>query len=301
MTYAELLTQKEWYNKCNDILLRDKLTCQVCGSIGFHKNTIYVTESLDEVDKIINEKVLLGVKYSTLIAQTFEGYNEYDEGDDSGLYIDSDGKIIWEQYQNVNIIKQCPYDDYFVNKIRLYKKDGNFFRFRTESICPIFITHTPIVPLEFKVHRYNTFIHFDDGTRMSCPMAILVFDEELTNKYYLSIEDDMICVTYKNYVFFVFQSRYSYKYRGLNIHHKYYVFGKKPWEYENDALVTLCGDCHKKQHEKPIPMYRSLLKKDVLRYCEKCDRCGGTGYLPQYDYYQDGVCFKCGGEGTVVV
>ena len=24
-------------------------------------------------------------------------------------------------------------------------------------------------------------------------------------------------------------------------------------------------------------------------------------YLPQYDYYQDGVCFKCGGEGTVVV
>ena len=34
-----------------------------------------------------------------------------------------------------------------------------------------------------------------------------------------------------------------------NIHHKYYTDGKKPWEYPDDCLITLCEDCHKKRHE----------------------------------------------------
>jgi hypothetical protein len=28
-----------------------------------------------------------------------------------------------------------------------------------------------------------------------------------------------------------------------------------------------------------------------------CKRCGGSGYLPQYDYIQDGICFRCRGTG----
>jgi len=30
----------------------------------------------------------------------------------------------------------------------------------------------------------------------------------------------------------------------LHVHHKFYLSGKTPWEYENDNLVTLCLDCH---------------------------------------------------------
>ena len=30
------------------------------------------------------------------------------------------------------------------------------------------------------------------------------------------------------------------KLKRLNVHHKYYVLGKKPWEYDKDALETLC-------------------------------------------------------------
>lgn len=30
----------------------------------------------------------------------------------------------------------------------------------------------------------------------------------------------------------------------LHVHHRYYLRGKKPWEYEDDALITLCEDCH---------------------------------------------------------
>lgn len=34
----------------------------------------------------------------------------------------------------------------------------------------------------------------------------------------------------------------------LQVHHKYYIDGNMPWEYDDDALVTLCEDCHKERH-----------------------------------------------------
>lgn len=30
----------------------------------------------------------------------------------------------------------------------------------------------------------------------------------------------------------------------LHIHHRYYLKNKDPWDYPNDALVTLCENCH---------------------------------------------------------
>lgn len=32
--------------------------------------------------------------------------------------------------------------------------------------------------------------------------------------------------------------------RILDVHHIYYEWGKEPWEYEDDALITLCRLCH---------------------------------------------------------
>ena len=31
----------------------------------------------------------------------------------------------------------------------------------------------------------------------------------------------------------------------LNVHHVYYLKGKAPWEYPDEALWTICEDCHK--------------------------------------------------------
>ncbi len=36
----------------------------------------------------------------------------------------------------------------------------------------------------------------------------------------------------------------------LNVHHKYYAKNKLPWEYPNDALITLCDNCHKIVHRE---------------------------------------------------
>lgn len=36
----------------------------------------------------------------------------------------------------------------------------------------------------------------------------------------------------------------------LHVHHKYYTWGKQPWEYPDSALITLCETCHKRRHAK---------------------------------------------------
>lgn len=36
----------------------------------------------------------------------------------------------------------------------------------------------------------------------------------------------------------------------LVVHHLYYERGRDPWEYPDDALVTLCETCHEEEHEE---------------------------------------------------
>jgi hypothetical protein len=35
----------------------------------------------------------------------------------------------------------------------------------------------------------------------------------------------------------------------LNVHHKRYRRGAKPWEYEANELIVLCEDCHEEWHQ----------------------------------------------------
>lgn len=52
----------------------------------------------------------------------------------------------------------------------------------------------------------------------------------------------------------------------LNVHHKYYLKYPnnkmvEPWEYDDDALITLCEECHKKSHQKKkIKVYYTKYK-----------------------------------------
>lgn len=39
----------------------------------------------------------------------------------------------------------------------------------------------------------------------------------------------------------------------LHVHHKQYVYGKNPWDYDNSYLVTMCEKCH---------LFEEQLKKD---------------------------------------
>ena len=35
----------------------------------------------------------------------------------------------------------------------------------------------------------------------------------------------------------------------LHVHHRYYETAKDPWDYPDNALVTLCDECHECEHE----------------------------------------------------
>ncbi len=81
----------------------------------------------------------------------------------------------------------------------------------------------------------------------------------------------------------------------LCVHHKYYIDKKQPWEYINNALITLCQNCHQDLHNKTkIPVYTDITKTKQLNLT-KCHRCNGSGYLSQYHYCQNGICFDCKG------
>ena len=82
----------------------------------------------------------------------------------------------------------------------------------------------------------------------------------------------------------------------LHVHHLYYINNKLPWEYDNKALITLCHNCHQLVHDvTDIPVYQTE-KKDVELQLTKCNRCSGSGYLPKFHYYHDGICFGCDGN-----
>lgn len=41
----------------------------------------------------------------------------------------------------------------------------------------------------------------------------------------------------------------------LHVHHKSYLKGKEPWDYDDYNLVTVCLDCHKLHHDKHPAIY----------------------------------------------
>lgn len=49
----------------------------------------------------------------------------------------------------------------------------------------------------------------------------------------------------------------------LHVHHKHYVQGRDPWEYEDSQLVVLCDDCHSSRHESDKKLHNLLARADV--------------------------------------
>lgn len=85
----------------------------------------------------------------------------------------------------------------------------------------------------------------------------------------------------------------------LHVHHKYYMSGFEPWDYEEDALISLCSECHEEVHKSTsIPVFNG--NKEFLKNTTPCSRCGGRGFLPEFHHVQSGICFECLGEGVII-
>lgn len=49
------------------------------------------------------------------------------------------------------------------------------------------------------------------------------------------------------------------QHRYLHVHHKKYEKDKMPWEYEDDELITVCGECHEIVTEDSKNLYENFL------------------------------------------
>ena len=77
-----------------------------------------------------------------------------------------------------------------------------------------------------------------------------------------------------------------FRYRALNfatlhVHHKYYIEDRYPWEYDDNALITLCSDCHSEIHKQEKTSLLSVDGQTIISNLPVCDRCCGRGELPQ--------------------
>ena len=48
----------------------------------------------------------------------------------------------------------------------------------------------------------------------------------------------------------------------LNVHHRWYIWGRRPWQYPDRCLVTLCESCHHHVHRMRIVRY--LIRLAIL-------------------------------------
>lgn len=82
----------------------------------------------------------------------------------------------------------------------------------------------------------------------------------------------------------------------LHIHHKYYVMGRLPWEYNNDELTTLCNCCHWALHQnETVKIFQETTTGLKEKNFSVCSRCNGAGVFPEYSHVQAGICFNCHG------
>lgn len=76
----------------------------------------------------------------------------------------------------------------------------------------------------------------------------------------------------------------------LHVHHRFYLKGSEPWEYENDALRTLCEQCHAIRHRFEASA------KDLFAKALSLLECDQVGELSE----QIEKAISCGVENGVV-
>ena len=85
--------------------------------------------------------------------------------------------------------------------------------------------------------------------------------------------------------------------RIFDIHHKYYIKNRLPWEYDNDAYLPVCRPCHLKLHEiLEIKTFHSVKDGEVLETIQ-CQSCNGIGYQSANHREFQVYCPHCEGKG----
>ena len=277
--YAELLERKKWKDKRESILKRDDYICQKCGRRGFSFRSFKIS-GYSELNDLMNGWTIEDIP----VVEYFKN-------------------IEWKSSECIPM--QFVEKKYYKNNRRLisfYTDDKNSFSFITDDL----LLHPYYIKYEQKEVRIT-----NKERISSFSIDLIAFKLRrtytLTSNYIKIFEDKGDISILMGDKLFVFRTRNPLNvfrfiflnFSTLHIHHRYYIEDRCPWEYDDDALITLCSDCHSETHKtETTPLFSetgSVLYSDL----PICDRCGGRGELPQYKYYMNGICFKCHGAGVI--
>jgi hypothetical protein len=73
----------------------------------------------------------------------------------------------------------------------------------------------------------------------------------------------------------------------LNVHHKYYIEAREPWEYDDDAFQVLCGKCHSNIDHTKIMRYPAKYKELLIKKPIILTHCFFENYLRDSLPYND--------------
>ena len=283
MNYTELLNSDKWKAKCYDILLRDNFICQDCGCKGIHNNTFFPIPQIKDLNYLIPIELLDGKYLNEFLVDVTSDLKETIR---VPVYLSSN-KFKENLYINT-MMTISPFEQplYFTSNTLL--KSLKFRQY-----------HTKTSEIQYRGNTLSRYVYACQlQEEMNGSWASISHNKGTSEIYSIDI------IIGKDLYKIVFTScnknNLLFKCNPLHIHHNYYISNRKPWEYENSALVTLCASCHQKRHQNNNVALFSEKKEVLINNLPICDRCQGSGYLPEYHYYLNGICFKCNGEGILL-
>ena len=291
-TYYELLNHPKWIEKRSGILKRDHHQCTRCG---------YIHDPLNRDGKVpigIMELSEFLSKFSCFIS----GFDSYgfiisSNLNTSNYVTEKNGihgtfrSIDWTQilHDFCKTVNQDIFKWYWkivLNGINIYREEWEIREFH-EKPCNGLKETTFRLSVNPKI-----IITSETNLVVGIHLEIGQFDQPSFgsgpfSRFYLSLND----------LEELDEKMLQNPMRTLHVHHNYYVLGKSPWEYEDKSLCTLCNVCHHQFHNSNnVPVYTN--ERQLLDFAVLCTRCDGSGYIPKYYYYKNGVCFSCAGEGV---
>lgn len=285
MKYEDLLKEKEWEAKRYEILARDNYTCQDCGCRGINNDIFFPISKISDLNKLLPDILLNGDNLESFC----NGINW--NGSSMKSFVHSPVKVLNNLYfYKTNIIN----DPFMIFSFAASNKVSHI-HFKLTNIDNIRLCYKN---RNIEDGRLFAFLFKEDMGQRNYAAINYFYGNNILEKLELKV---LFNNKFYNFYFshlHYYNERTLFGFILLNIHHNHYILGREPWDYDNNALVTLCSRCHQKRHQQTkIPLYTSD-RQLICSALPVCDRCNGTGYLSQFHYYMGGICFKCHGEGV---
>lgn len=255
--YKSYLNTPEWINKKNEILKRDFHTCTRC------YNSIEL-KSLSELRKYLNNE-----KSFEIIRCKCKPYPIVTDNEMPKPYSNGKNQIKYKTEYHADIIPHG-----YVSSIGLYLYEYNSYETHSlnikKRIKGIFFSTQNSLPSQNKwkwghysypmITDYNNnewFMYWqNDELGDTNNKLILSHCVSEDGSYYYNGKYRGIGILSYNQYSIIFPLYSLLTPMSLDVHHKIYkkTNGEyiKPWEYNNDELITLCHNCHIDVHKEPI-------------------------------------------------